>query len=53
MLNKTREVVALHKDRQMFPISLCVAHLSGAGMDILFIGVMRYSAAAGSQDNQL
>lgn len=53
ILNRTREVVALHKDRQMFPISLCVARLSGAGMDTLFIGVMRHSAVAGSLDNQI
>jgi hypothetical protein len=37
----------------MFPISLCVARLSGVGMDTLFIGVMRHSAAAGSLDNQI
>jgi hypothetical protein len=37
----------------MFPISLCVARLSGAGMDTLFIGVMRHAAAAGSLDNQI
>ena len=53
ILNKTREVVALHKDRQMFPISLCVARLSGAGMDTLFIGVMRHSVATSSMDNQV
>ena len=50
ILNKTREVVALHKDRQMFPLSLCVARLSGAGMDSLFIGVMRH--VPGSLDSQ-
>jgi hypothetical protein len=53
MINQTREVVAVHKDRQMFPISLCVARLSGVGMDSLFIGVMRHSAPAGSLDDQV
>lgn len=53
ILNKTRAVVALHKDRHMFPLSLCVARLSGVGTDTLFIGVMRNEQLAGTADNQI
>lgn len=53
ILNKTRAVVALHKDRSMFPLSLCVAHLSGVGSDTLFIGVMRHEPLASAGDNQI
>lgn len=53
ILNKTRAVVALHKDRSMFPLSLCVARLSGVGSDTLFIGVMRHEPLAGVGDDQI
>eukprot|EP00775_Hariotina_reticulata_P007054 gene7054-7268_t len=41
IVNMTRPMVALHKDRSMFPIMLCAMHLSGAGTEQLFIGVVR------------
>jgi hypothetical protein len=53
ILNSVRAVVALHKDRHAFPISLCVARLSGVGADALFIGVMRHEPASGTADHQL
>jgi hypothetical protein len=53
ILNSVRAVVALHKDRHAFPISLCVARLSGMGADALFIGVMRHEPASGTADHQL
>uniref|UniRef100_A0A383VUJ6 PAS domain-containing protein n=1 Tax=Tetradesmus obliquus TaxID=3088 RepID=A0A383VUJ6_TETOB len=39
--NKKRSMVALHKDRSMFPIMLCATRLSGVGADMLFIGLIR------------
>lgn len=53
ILNTTRPVVALHKDRSMFPLSLFVARLSGVGSDTLFIGVMRYEPTAGTSEDQV
>jgi hypothetical protein len=53
ILNTTRPVVALHKDRSMFPLSLCVARLSGVGTDTLFIGVMRHEPIAGTSEAQI
>lgn len=53
ILNNVRPVVALHKDRHAFPISLCVSRLSGVGADALFIGVMRHEPASGTADHQL
>ncbi|GLC59118.1 hypothetical protein PLESTB_001450200 [Pleodorina starrii] len=41
ILDTVREVVALHKERYVFPISLCVTKLSGIGTDSIFLGVMR------------
>ena len=48
ILNKTRPVVALHKDRHMFPLSLHVTRLTGAGRDTLFMGVLRQDAVTGT-----
>lgn len=53
ILNKTRAVVALHKDWSMFPLSLCLARLSGAGTETLFIGVMRHEPLASAGDDQI
>ncbi|KAG2486667.1 hypothetical protein HYH03_014722 [Edaphochlamys debaryana] len=41
ILDTVREVVALHKDRYVFPIMLCVTKLSGVGSDSVFLGVVR------------
>ncbi|KAG2432252.1 hypothetical protein HXX76_009170 [Chlamydomonas incerta] len=41
ILDSVREVVALHKERYVFPISLCVTKMSGTGSDSVFLGVMR------------
>ncbi len=35
------EVVALHKNRFVIPISLAVTRVSGSGQDSIFMGVMR------------
>ncbi|EFJ48000.1 hypothetical protein VOLCADRAFT_91579 [Volvox carteri f. nagariensis] len=41
ILDTVREMVALHKDRYVFPTSLCVTRLSGVGSDSIFLGVIR------------
>ncbi|PNW79942.1 hypothetical protein CHLRE_08g373200v5 [Chlamydomonas reinhardtii] len=41
MLDSVREVVALHKERYVFPVQLCVTKLSGSGSDSIFLGVIR------------
>ncbi|KAG2431591.1 hypothetical protein HYH02_013284 [Chlamydomonas schloesseri] len=41
MLDSVREVVALHKERFVFPVQLCVTKLSGSGPDSIFLGVVR------------
>ncbi|GIL88290.1 hypothetical protein Vretifemale_16221 [Volvox reticuliferus] len=41
VLDHVRDVVALHKERYVFPISLCVTKLSGVGTDSIFLGVIR------------
>ncbi|KAG2482503.1 hypothetical protein HYH03_018578 [Edaphochlamys debaryana] len=41
ILDTVREVVALHKDRYVFPVLLCVTKLSGIGTDSVFLGVVR------------
>ncbi|GLC73343.1 hypothetical protein PLESTF_001365300 [Pleodorina starrii] len=41
ILDTVREVVALHKERYVFPMSLCVTRMSGAGTDSIFLGVAR------------
>ncbi|EFJ47903.1 hypothetical protein VOLCADRAFT_104960 [Volvox carteri f. nagariensis] len=41
ILDSVREVVALHKDRYVFPVALCVTRLSGVGTDSIFLGVIR------------
>lgn len=53
ILSRTRAVTALHKDRHVFPLSLCVTRLSGVGTDSLFIGVMRHEPSAGTLDSQV
>ena len=41
ILDTTRSVVALHRQRVVFPISLAVTKLSGTGADCVFVGVLR------------
>ncbi|KAG2424794.1 hypothetical protein HXX76_014218 [Chlamydomonas incerta] len=41
MLDTVRDVVALHKDRFVFPLQICVTKLSGVGSDSIFLGVLR------------
>ncbi|GIL50772.1 hypothetical protein Vafri_6912 [Volvox africanus] len=41
ILDSVREVVALHKDRYVFPVALCVTRLSGVGSDSIFLGLIR------------
>lgn len=40
MLDKTTEFIAIHKDRYVFPVKLTVSHLSGAGEDSMFMGMI-------------
>lgn len=35
------QVVALHKDRYVFPCTLKVTRFSGTGVDSMFMGVMK------------
>jgi hypothetical protein len=46
-------VYLLLQDRTMFPLSMCVARLSGAGADSLFVGLLRAQPVAGTADNQV
>ncbi|WIA34679.1 hypothetical protein OEZ86_012993 [Tetradesmus obliquus] len=43
ILNIPRPMVALHKNRSLFPISLCATHISGSGDDCMFFGVVKPS----------
>lgn len=36
-----REVVALHKERYVFPVSLLVAKVSGSGADAVYMGILK------------
>lgn len=45
ILNTVRQLVALHKDRSVFPISLAVQKLSGIGSDSIFMAIVRTSVA--------
>lgn len=37
------QVVALHKDRYVFPVTLKVTQIMGTGVDATFMGVMKVS----------
>ncbi|KAG2443203.1 hypothetical protein HYH02_009280 [Chlamydomonas schloesseri] len=41
ILDTVREVLALHKERYVFPMQLCVTKMSGTGTDSIFLGVAR------------
>lgn len=41
MLLSSTQVVALHKDRYVFPVSLYVGKFSGDGADSVFMGIMK------------
>ncbi len=41
ILDTVRDVVALHRDRYVFPLQLCVTKLSGVGADAIFLGCLR------------
>ncbi|WIA28374.1 hypothetical protein OEZ86_010920 [Tetradesmus obliquus] len=49
LLDVTREVVALHKDRYVFPVTLTVSKLSGSGAETTFMSVLK-EAAEGDTD---
>lgn len=40
------QVVALHKDRYVFPCTLKVTCFSGTGVDAMFMGVMKVRSPA-------
>lgn len=37
----TLQVVALHRERYVFPVTLKVTRVSGTGVDAVFMGVMK------------
>lgn len=39
------QVVALHKERYVFPVTLKVTRISGTGVDAIFMGVMKVSTS--------
>ncbi|KAG2493479.1 hypothetical protein HYH03_008295 [Edaphochlamys debaryana] len=41
ILDTVREVVAIHKDRFVFPLKIAVTKVSGTGADSLFMGVLK------------
>lgn len=41
ILDSVKEVVAINKDKQVFPVQICVTKLSGVGADAVFLGLMR------------
>ena len=41
VLGATREVVAMHQERYVFPVSLSVSKISGSGPDAIFMGVIK------------
>ncbi|WIA37851.1 hypothetical protein OEZ86_014704 [Tetradesmus obliquus] len=41
ILDKTQEMVALHKEHYVFPVTLGVTRVSGTGAEAMFMGVMR------------
>ncbi|GFR49210.1 hypothetical protein Agub_g11125, partial [Astrephomene gubernaculifera] len=41
VLDTVREVLGLHKERYVFPVTLCVTKMSGSGADSIFLGVAR------------
>lgn len=41
ILDSVRDVLGLHKDHFVFPLSLCVTKLSGSGADGVFLGLVR------------
>ncbi|EFJ45814.1 hypothetical protein VOLCADRAFT_93917 [Volvox carteri f. nagariensis] len=41
ILDTVRDVVALHKERHVFPLQICVTKLSGVGTDAIFLGLLR------------
>ncbi|KAG2423934.1 hypothetical protein HXX76_014875 [Chlamydomonas incerta] len=45
ILDTVREVVGLHKERFVFPLSLCVTRMNGTGSDSVFLGVARPMAS--------
>ncbi|KAG2450421.1 hypothetical protein HYH02_004923 [Chlamydomonas schloesseri] len=45
ILDSVREVIALHKERYVMPMSLCVTKMSGTGTDSVFLGVVRPMAS--------
>lgn len=47
ILDQQREVVAMHKERYVFPISVLVTKVSGQGADSMFMGVLKVSACSG------
>jgi hypothetical protein len=45
VLNTTREVVAMHQERYVFPISLNVTKVSGSGADAIYMGIIKVMLA--------
>lgn len=47
ILDSVREVVALHKERFVFPVRIAVTRVSGAGADSIFMGVLKQLTQVG------
>ena len=45
ILDQTVDVVALHKERYIFPVTLAVTKVSGTGADATFMSVMKVRSA--------
>lgn len=43
-----REVVALHRNRYVFPIKLLVTKTGGSGQDAMFMGMLKVSGCGGA-----
>ncbi len=41
ILDSVRDVVALHKERHVFPVKIAVTKVSGSGQDSIFMGVIK------------
>jgi hypothetical protein len=41
ILDTVRDVVALHKERHVFPVKVAVTKVSGSGQDSIFMGVIK------------
>lgn len=48
ILDSMREVVALHRDRYVFPVRILVTKTQGTGADATFMGMLKVCAGVGA-----